>query len=86
MQYSKKKQEGLFERQGILKSVYGETEFVVNKALTDYSRSEVARDDIIDALAAAVTAKIGFNRFQTVSDTPLIDSKGLRMEMVYFLI
>jgi len=86
MQYSKKKQEGFFERERILESVYLKTEVIINEALTRYRRSDVARDDIIDALAAAVTAKIGFNRFQTIPDTPPIDSKGLRMEMVYFLV
>lgn len=84
MQYSKKKQEGFFERERILRSVCAKTEAIVNEALTAYRRSEVAKDDIIDALAAAVTAKIGFNRFLTIPETPPIDSKGLRMEMVYF--
>jgi predicted RNase H-like nuclease len=84
MQYSKKKQEGFFERQKILESVYTKTEAIGNEASSDYRRSEVARDDVIDALVAAVTAKIGFNRFLTIPDTPPIDSKGLRMEMVYF--
>ncbi len=84
MQYSKKKQEGFFERERILRSVYPKTEAIVNDGLTAYRRNEVAKDDIIDALAAAVTAKIGFNRFLTIPETPPIDSKGLRMEMVYF--
>jgi len=38
----------------------------------------------LDALVAAVTAKIGFNRFLTIPEIPPVDSKGLRMEMVYF--
>ena len=84
MQYSKKKQEGFFEREKMLRSVYPKTEAIINEALTAYTRSEVAKDDIIDALAAAVTAKIGFNRFLTIPESSKIDSKGLRMEMVYF--
>ena len=84
MQYSKKKQEGFFEREKMLRSVYPKTEAIINEALTAYTRSEVAKDDIIDALAVAVTAQIGFNRFLTVPEIPPVDSMGLRMEMVYF--
>ena len=84
MQYSKKKQDGFFERESILRSVCPNTEAIVNETLTAYRRSGVARDDIIDALAVAVTAKIGFNRLLTIPEIPQIDSKGLRMEMVYF--
>ena len=84
MPSSKKKQEGFFERQRILRSVYPKTEAIVNDGLTAYRRNEVAKDDIIDALAAAVTGKLGFGRFSTIPKIPQVDSKGLRMEMVYF--
>jgi predicted RNase H-like nuclease len=84
MQYSKKKQEGFFERQRVLGYVYPKTEAIINEALTAYRRSEVAKDDIIDALAAAVTAKLGFGKFSAIPKIPQVDSKGLDMEMVYF--
>ena len=46
--------------------------------------SEVARDDILDALVAAVTAKLGWPcNFKTLPECPPKDSKGLPMEMVY---
>jgi predicted RNase H-like nuclease len=84
MQYSKKKQEGFFERERILQSICPLTEKIVGHALTTYLHKKVARDDVLDALAAAVTAKIGFNRFLTIPEIPPVDSKGLCMEMVYF--
>ena len=84
MQYSKKQQQGFFERERVLRAVYPKTGVIVNDALTAYRRKEVAKDDIIDALAAAIIAKIGFDRFLNIPETPPIDSKGLRMEMVYY--
>jgi len=38
----------------------------------------------MDALAAAVTAKLGFGNFLAIPKIPQVDSKGLGMEMVYF--
>ena len=75
MQYSKRKREGFFERERILQSVCPLTEQIVRHALTTYLRKEVARDDVLDALAAAVTAKIGFKRFLTIPEMPPVDSK-----------
>lgn len=49
---------------------------------------KVARDDILDALAAAVTAKLGLGcpdnyQLRTLPECPPRDCKDLRMEMVY---
>ena len=48
-----------------------------------YPRKIVARDDILDALVAAVT---GMNELRTVPGNPEVDSCGLPMEMVYSLV
>ena len=55
------------------------------KARREYTKGQVADDDILDALAAAITAKIGCQRggFKTLPENPPTDSKGLPMEMVY---
>ena len=50
------------------------------------SNSKVAGDDILDALALAITAKIGSqegNELKTLPKDPKPDSEGLPMEMVY---
>ncbi len=48
-------------------------------------KTKLADDDILDALALAITAKIGCQRggFKTLPESPPTDSKGLPMEMVY---
>ena len=44
----------------------------------------VKPDDVLDALAAAITAKLGeANGYKTLPDNPPKDSAGLPMEMVY---
>ena len=50
-----------------------------------YLKKQVADDDVLDALAAAITAKIGCRQggFKTLPENPPTDSKGLPMEMVY---
>jgi len=49
----------------------------------DYRRSEVARDDIVDALVVAATAAVPDASLRTVPFIPEHDSKRLPMEMVY---
>lgn len=55
------------------------------KARREYTKSQVADNDILDALALAITAKIGCRQgeFKTLPENPPTDSKGLPMEMVY---
>ena len=43
----------------------------------------MAKNDIIDALAAAVVAYRHHARLRTVPDCPLRDAKALPMEIVY---
>lgn len=83
MKHRKRTKEGHSERIEALKSVYSNTMDVVNRALGDYLRKDVGRDDILDALAAAVTATVGEERLKSIPEIPELDSQGLRMEMVY---
>ena len=55
MQHAKKRTEGLVERTQLLQSIYPGTTDIIDHALSTYRRKDVARDDILDALAAAVT-------------------------------
>ena len=51
-----------------------------------FTKRQVADDDILDAIALAITAKIGCeNGFMTLPKNPPTDSNGLSMEMVYAL-
>jgi predicted RNase H-like nuclease len=42
------------------------------------------RDDLLDALAAAVTAQRGWQQYLTIPAAPPEDTFGLPMEMVYW--
>ena len=83
MQHSKKRSEGLSERTQLLRSIYPQTANIIAHALSTYRRKDVARDDILDALAAAVTGLMGEHNLASIPQEPEFDERGLRMEMVY---
>ena len=85
MQHAKKRSEGLSERTRLLQSIYPQTANLINHVLSTYRRKDVARDDILDALAAAVTGLIGGENLASIPQEPEFDERGLRMEMVYCL-
>jgi predicted RNase H-like nuclease len=82
MQYNKKSKEGYAERLALIKVHVSDAEILINKALDGYRRNEVARDDILDAMAAAVIGKISRGCLQTLPENPEIDQTGLSMEIV----
>ena len=82
MQNSKKTSDGFSERLAILQAVYPPAGDVVKHAMAKYLRKEVARDDILDALAAAVTAAKSQDLL-SIPAIPEIDCHSLPMEMVY---
>jgi len=84
MEHSKKRREGLLERIQVLKSIYPHTDDIIRQALSTYRRREVARDDILDALSAAVTAMVGVQKLVSISEEPEFDSRGLRMEIMHY--
>jgi len=84
MTYSKKTLEVFVERLEGLRKVYGECEECVKEALVKHRRQDVAKDDILDALAAAVTAKFGLDVLKTLPKAPKKDAEDLPMEMVYY--
>lgn len=83
MQYPKNKKVGFQERMGVLNKVYSATEEIVDYALK-LPRQEVAKDDILDALAAAVTASAVERGLTVIPQKAESDSRGLPMEMVYY--
>ncbi len=85
MEYPKKKKEGIQERKSVLISVYPDSEAIFKCAEQKYLRKDVARDDILDALVAAVTAYKGGRGLKSIPEVSEFDSHGLPMEMVYFL-
>jgi predicted RNase H-like nuclease len=81
---SKKSVDGFLERINVLKGFCLLTDEIVEATISNYRRKKVARDDILDALAAAITAKIGFeDGFEYAPCNPETDSKGLKIQMAY---
>lgn len=83
MRHNKKTKEGFSERFEVLRSVHPLTTEIARQAFSSYRRKDVARDDILDALSAAVTAVAGEKNLSSIPETPEVDSKGLPMEIVY---
>lgn len=82
MQYGKKTREGYQERLSVLARYQPGVERDVSQALTYWPRSVVAADDILDALACAVTSKMR-SFWKSLPASPELDSRGLPMEIVY---
>jgi predicted RNase H-like nuclease len=84
MSFSKKSTEGFDERMRILTQHYPSAEELVDLAMHQYFRNQVARDDIVDALVGAVLAR-QTKELQQFPQVPEIDDKGVNMEIVYWL-
>jgi predicted RNase H-like nuclease len=83
MVHNKKKREGFAERLGVLRRHFEEADELVDEALSTFRRKQVARDDILDALAAAVTGFLGCDRLAKIPNQPEVDVSGLPMEMMH---
>ena len=94
MTYGKKTYEGVAERLAVLQAFEPRTREILAAVQKEY-RAKVAADDILDALAAAVTARLGtqVGPLQTlparIGGIPVevdrsVPDGGLPMEMVYY--
>jgi predicted RNase H-like nuclease len=82
---NKKTAEGRAERLAVLRRFCPAADDLFAKAAASHRRSQLALDDIIDAMVAAVTAKTGDGRYRTLPVHSPRDATGLPMEMVYCL-
>jgi len=83
MRHNKKKPDGFHERLAVLTTVFSGTEEIVKRAQEEVSRKEAAKDDVLDAMAAAIAAASEPDLLRTIPVTPPLDTTGLPMEMVY---
>ena len=86
MEHSKKKREGRRDRRKVLTDRRPDSGAAIDGALGKFLRREVAEDDILDAMACAVTAARILedgNALRTLPAKPPCDSKGSPMEIVY---
>ena len=83
MKNSKKRSAGVAERLEVLEILEPRSSEIHEGAGARFRRKIVGRDDIVDALVAAVVARERGDRLKSVPDVPPRDAKGLLMEMVY---
>jgi predicted RNase H-like nuclease len=85
MAFSKKDAAGEAERLEVLARVYPEAKALFQEMRKTLPKGSAAPDDLLDALAAAVTGLISGGKLKTLPETPGRDAHGLPMEMVYFI-
>jgi predicted RNase H-like nuclease len=84
MSNAKKKNEGLVERLDVLRPYIGSVDEIYQSALNRYPRSQLAKDDILDAICLMVNGMLGMElKLATLPPTPQVDNVGLPMQMVY---
>lgn len=83
MHHNKRTEDGFNERLKLLELRYPGSEAISASVLDTFARQEVGRDDVLDALAAAVAGKLGRGSLRSLPEHPELDSTGLPMEIVY---
>ena len=83
MMHYKKSPAGAAERFAVLDKYLSQSSALINTALDRYSRKQLARDDILDALVNAVTAVRLNVSMATLPPEPTRDTLNLPMQMVY---
>lgn len=81
MDHIKKLNTGYQERITLLQSLFPDAPKVIAESRGTYRRLDVRRDDMVDALAAAVIAKQG--NLIGLPATPQYDARGLPMQILY---
>ncbi len=76
---------GYEERLNILRYRLNVVQDIIHYSMKEYRREEVARDDILDALALVLIAFEGYGKLISIPEEPEYDEKNLRMEMVYYI-
>ena len=86
MSSRKQSVEGREKRLKVLRKAKPNSKKIYNEACFKFLRKDVARDDILDALAAAITALRGTmgDALRTLPETPPRDPKCIPMEMVFW--
>lgn len=85
MKFSKKNAAGRQERLRLLSRHLAPARDIFNHSVQTYRRKDVAVDDIIDAMALAITARQGYkNLLSFPRNSDRMDARGLRMEIVFW--
>jgi predicted RNase H-like nuclease len=84
MKHNKRTEDGFKERHQLLELRSPGSEAIVASCLDTFARKTVGRDDVMDALAAAVIGKLGRGSLRSLPERPERDSTGLPMEIVSY--
>ena len=82
MGHAKRTKDGFEERMAVLSRYLPNAREIVAMALREHPRKAVARDDVIDALVGAVTARF-HPKLQSLPEVPEFDDEDLPMEIVF---
>ena len=83
MMHYKKTPEGFAERMELLESLYPRRRELFEECVGSYLRKDVARDDVVDAIAPAVGLYVSGGEVATIPEVPEVDSMGLGIRMTY---
>ena len=83
MRHRKKTGAGFDERLALLERFHPSAGWDFVRVRADFRCWDLADDDILDAMAAAVTASADPRALRTLPEVPATDTFGLPMEMVY---
>lgn len=81
MQHAKHTDAGYEERITLLERYQPGSRNLVQTTLERYPRRALVRDDVVDALAAAVAAKL--DHLESIPPNPEVDAHGLPMQILY---
>lgn len=81
---NKKSNDGILERLNILSKYDSRVFEIYNLALRKYLRKDVKKDDIIDAIALALTAYLSNNNLNGIPIKPEKDNFDIEMKIVYY--
>jgi predicted RNase H-like nuclease len=84
MRFSKKSKAGREERMQVLIRYLPAAHDILEFAANSYRRNQVAVDDIIDAMALALTTKVGHKKLNSFPLGQRLDMRDLPMEIVYW--
>ncbi len=74
---------GMEERVSILENLFPGTRPLITDTVTRFNRDILVKDDVVDALALAVTAMLGKGNLESIPTQQEWDGKGLPMEMCF---
>lgn len=80
---SKKNHEGILARLAIIQQILPAAYALAVRAMDTVKRADAGRDDILDALVLAVTARLGRGRYRTLPANPPLDERGIPMAIHY---